>query len=651
MKKFLTCMIILAYVVSCFLGVPVLCANTKEEASSMITEQYQTYRDGDQYSGKLIASHMDVGEFADLIILDDGGSHIDGNGNKVFSNYVLFNINLNFNSSTKKIGNTDAKVSWDKCDWNDTAFAAQGDTEQYIAYGAISAVRTNGKGETFQYEPIFSKGNTFVEGLFFNVDGDYTINILFESVKNNKKQNHVLSWSFKIRSSVYVTDEETGFAIKNSGISAKTAILDYLGRQDVEVECKLSTPDGFTSNIYVYDGFRMEQNGTYRFTVRSNGFVSEVFDFTVDKENPSSKIFFANLRKQLGDFTYEAEDHFYLVWTESASNPISVTYDYYGYNSEKTVGNPYIAGMVLTEPGLYYITATMKTHVVEYLIQLTAGDAPAQNQENLTGLRFNNFKTKWYQVYNKKDDRFLCFDMSEYDLAYEAAMSIENETVNASSGVYFYNGKSYTSRIKLTAAMHDAAVENIKVVYYDPQDYTLSEESERVFSPNAFDGMVYLDDDFQFVTSHPSETQLVFAVNENGKVYRQIEYFVPIRDQAESIPDGKYTIIEADMYGNESTYTVYRDKSAPEITLCGASGVKANIAQNGSYSFIDGFLIQSFTDRFDAYAVLKITHPSGSVTYYYEEEYAGILFHEKGEYLVEAYDRNRNQITAVITVR
>jgi hypothetical protein len=140
-------------------------------------------------------------------------------------------------------------------------------------------------------------------------------------------------------------------------------------------------------------------------------------------------------------------------------------------------------------------------------------------------------------------------------------------------------------------------------------------------------------------------------VNENGKVSRQIEYFVPISDQPEEIPDGIYTIIETDMYGNPSTYTVYRDKSAPEIMIGGASGGRENIVQNGRYSFSEGFVIRSLTDRFDAYAVLKITHPSGTATYYYEEEYAGILFCEKGEYIVEAYDRNHNHITAVITVR
>jgi hypothetical protein len=134
-------------------------------------------------------------------------------------------------------------------------------------------------------------------------------------------------------------------------------------------------------------------------------------------------------------------------------------------------------------------------------------------------------------------------------------------------------------------------------------------------------------------------------------MYRQIEYFVPIGNQTEQIPSGKYTIMEADMYGNQSTYTAYRDKSAPEIKLNGANGVEESVIPNGRYSFSGGFAVQDFTDCLDAYAVLKITHPSGTVTYYYEEEYVGILFQEKGDYIIEAYDRNRNQINAVITVR
>ncbi len=620
--------------------------------SNLITETHSTYKDGNKYSGKQIASHINVSEFADFDISNHGGTHIDGTGSEVFSNYVIFNVNLNFNPTTKEIGNTGVKVSKDKCDWNDTPFSSAGDTEQYIAYGAISATKTDGYGNTFKYEPMFSKGNTSVESLIFNEDGDYTVYVLFETEKNGKYQNHVLSWSFKIRSYIYVIDQETGFPIKESGISGKTAILDYVGRKNVDIDCILTEPNGYVSTIYVADGGKLDKDGTYHFTVRNNGFVSEIFDFTIDTTAPSSKIFFANLRKQVGDYTYEAEEYFYFTWTENVNNPITVSYDYYDYSSETPETSTYVAETELNKPGLYHIKAVMKTHTVEYLVQLVEGDSPVQNYEALSGERFNNFKTKWYQVYDDINGRFLCFDISEYDKAYEAAMTIENSSVNSSSGKHYYNGKWYADRIDLTAEMHEEATRNIATVYYDPLDYTLSEESERTFSVNAFDGTKYLNDDFKFVTSHASETQTVIATDEGGRTYDEIEYFVAISEQKEQLPHGKYTITETDMYGNVTTYSVYRDKMAPEITIDVASGGSSvNVANGQRYTSTGAFTIKKFYDNFDEYAVLKITKPDKTVSYFYQDEYAGIVFGEKGEYTLTAYDRNNNMISAVVSIK
>ena len=236
----------------------------------LITESHATYKDGKKYSGSQIASHIDVGAFADFNIVEDGGTHIDGAGNQVYSNYVVFSVNLNFDPNTKYIGDTGVKVSKDGCDWNETDYSSKGDTEQYIAYGAISATKTDAEGNVFKYEPMFSKGNTSVENMIFNDDGDYTVFVLFETVKNGKYQNHVLSWSFKIRSYIYLVDEETGFPIKESGISSKNVVLDYAGRQNIEVECTLNG-----SSVDVSDGFVLSSEGQvqdqYKFTVKSNG--------------------------------------------------------------------------------------------------------------------------------------------------------------------------------------------------------------------------------------------------------------------------------------------------------------------------------------------------------------------------------------------
>ncbi len=612
----------------------------------LITESHATYKDGEKYSGKQIASHIDVGAFADFNIVEDGGTHIDGVGNQVYSNYVIFGVDLNFDPNTKYIGDTGVKVSKDGCDWNETPYSSKGDTEQYIAYGAISATKTDAEGNVFKYEPMFSKGNTSVENMIFNEDGDYTVFVLFETVKNGKYQNHVLSWSFKIRSYIYLVDAKTGFPIKESGISSKNVVLDYAGRQNIEVECTLNG-----SSIDVSDGFVLSSEGQvqdqYKFTVKSNGFVCEAFNFRIDSKNPTSQFFFANLRKQLGAYYYEAEEYFFLTWAENSANPITVHYDYYDYSSDEPITAEYVDSTVMDKVGLYRIYAETKTHLLEYWIEVVEGDAPSYNREALSAERFNNFKTKWYEVYDDINNRYLCFDVEEYNRAYEAAMTIENSSVSSSSGKYYYNGNWYSDRIDLTAAMNEYVfTHNLKLVYFDPTKYFADEESERTFSTAAFDGTIYLNDDFQFVNSHYSETHTVVATDKDGNTF-DLRFFEPISKQ--NLVDGEYVITETDFYGNSVSYSAFRDKSAPTVMI--SLGGSTKIANNGGkYSSIESFSISEFKDVFDDFAVLKITKPDSTLTYYYQSEYAGIVFEQKGEYSISAYDRNGNVISFTVEV-
>lgn len=624
----------------------------EHSVSTLITERTQSFADGEKYSGGTVSPHMNVSDFADLLVAQDGGSHRDGRGAEVFSNYVVFDVVLNFDPSSKRIAGTDVKVSKDRCDWNETPYAASGDTEQYIAYGAIGATRRDGEGNVFHYEPIFSKGNTSVESIVFNEDGDYTVFVLFESVKNGKYQNHVIEWSFSIRSYIYLVDSETGYPIKESGKSDREAKLDLARRSNVTVECVFTDMEGRESRFIAADGYRLSQNGTYRFTVRSNGFVCEQFSFLVDTTDPCERILFANLRRQIGEATYEAEGSFYLTWNDSVGNPITVTCDYYDGQSETPVSLAYTAGTVLTAPGFYFITARLEPFPVNYAVHLIEKDAPAQNREMLTGERFNNFKTKWYQVYDDINGRYLCFDVSEYDLAYEAAMTIENSSVNDSLGTLYYNDRVYPNRIELTAAMHDYAVNhNIVTVYYDPNDYTLSEESERVFSPNAFDGTSYLNGDFCFVSSHPSETERVSVTDAAGNVYEGLEFFVPVQDQQTRLPHGALEVRETDCYGNETVYRVLHDLLPPAYTLCTADGTYLAGADGATYEAAGSFRVASFSDDLDAYAVLRVTRPDGTRGYYYQQEYLGIVFAEKGTYTLCGYDRNGNAAEISVTVK
>ena len=651
MKRFISFCLSLALAFACMPLCAAAPARTEATAvGSLIAEYHYTYADGGSYAGTPITPQLEVGNFADLSVREDGGSHRDGKGNATFSNYVIFDVNLNFDPYSKRIAGTDAFVSRDTCDWNDTHFATAGDTEQYIAYGAISATRRNGDGSVFHYEPIFSKGHTSVKNLVFNEDGDYTVRVLFESVKGKTYQNHVIEWRFSIRSYVYLVDDETGYPIKESGRSDRVARIDLAKRSGVEVACVFVDTDGRESSFLAADGYRLEQNGTYRFTVRANGFLSENFSFLVDSSNPCDRILFANLRREISPYTYEAESYFSFTWTERVGNPITVTYDYYDGQSDTPVTAQYTAGTVLDRAGFYFITVDVEPFDVQYAVYLIEGDAPAQNKDALSGERFNNFKTKWYQVYDRINCRYLCFDVSEYDLAYEAAMTVENSTVNASLGTLYYGDRAYPNRIELTEAMHAAAVANIATVYYDPSDYANDGESERVFSPRAFDGTSYLNEDFCFVTSHPSETEQISVKDAAGKEYA-VEFFLPVRDLATALPHGALTVSETDCYGNETTYRVLHDTRAPKITLAAPDGSTLDGENGKSYSFDGSFGVSSFADDLDDYAVLRITRPDGTAAYFYMQEYLGIVFDQTGTYTLCGYDRNGNETAFTLTVK
>jgi hypothetical protein len=209
---------------------------------------------------------------------------------------------------------------------------------------------------------------------------------------------------------------------------------------------------------------------------------------------------------------------------------------------------------------------------------------------------------------------------------------------------------TYANRIELTAVMHENAVQNIKTVYYDPADYTLSEESERVFSPNAFDGTSYLNGDFQFVTSHPSETKTVCVTDAEGNVCGNMEFFVTVDAQSVALPHGVLSVTEQDAYGNETNYTVLRDLHAPVLTVRDASGTETILSEDGDYSASGSLEICEMCDDLDGYAVLRITRPDGESVYYYQQEYVGIVFDTVGTYLLSAYDRNGNVLSVTVSV-
>lgn len=668
MKKVLAFLLCMCMVTTLFVSSPVYAVEADlYEDECLIQCQISSYKDNNGYTGtKITNPHIDVASFARLDILADGGTHIDGDGNLVFSNYVAFSVFLNFDKDSKYIAESDVKVSKDSCDWNDMNDKnghkygdPETDTEKQISYGAVVATRTDGNGSIFKYTPVFSTGNTSFEQQLFNEDGNYTIYVFFETEKDGKYQNHILSWSFKIRTSIYLRDKTSGLHIKNSGLSGNDVIIDSASRQGVLVQVY---KDGV--RLMDYDENLLSNNpiltdsGSYKFVVTNNGFICEVFHFIIDKENIDKKVFFSNLRRQLGSNSYEAEGYFSFEWSETISNPIQyATYSFCDGvgkdimdESEQKFSDPvlYTPQTKLDQIGIYMIYAFDGKQSVTYFVNVVDMDDPSKNYEKLSSERFNTFKTKWWQVYDESTGRYLCFDYdTEYDRAYNAAMTIANNSVIDGTGRYFFKGTWYNDRIDLTAAMNDYVFNhNLCVFYYDPADYSDNVESERTFSLKAFDNTIYLNDEFQFVSAHPSEVASVVITDSNGKE-NAIDFSVPISEQENALADGEYIVKESDKYGNEITYTAYRDKSAPEVIL---SSNKGDImASNGDNYTVSYFSISSLFDKYDEYAVLKIVSTAG-VQYYYKSEYKGVVFDNSGEYHISAYDRNGNVIEFTIAI-
>ncbi|MBR3639940.1 MAG: hypothetical protein IKN50_04975, partial [Clostridia bacterium] len=548
----------------------------------------------------------------------------------------------------------------------DAKYSGSSSTENYIKYGAISAVRRDCNGEIEEYyPPVFCTSMTAAsfEQQVFNVDGDYTIYAFFATTKDGVTQRHIISWSFKVRSYVYLLDKTTSFQIKNSGVSGNTIIIDSANRQGVTVNIT-GAQQRFLNEVDLAEKPELTDSGTYKFIVENRGFICEVFFFTIDKETVDRKVFFNNLKRFVGErdvggqkiYTYEAEGYFSFEWEETEGNPVlSAQCTYWDYYDETDAEQfEYAEGTVLDRIGTYKIYVAFSTQTVTYYVNVIPMDSPSSNREKLSAARFNTFKTKWWEVTDTLNDRVLCFDYdTEYDRAYEAAMTIANMSVIEGTGRFFFNGNWYNDRVDLTTAMNEYVFsENLRVVYYDPADYSDDDDSLRTFSAQAFESTLYLDDKFQFVSAHPSEVAQVEAVDLNGHRYT-LQFSVPMNEQAFSdygtigLPDGEYQIMETDKYGNRTAYTAYRDKSAPEVRIRTEQGQV--LLENGGRYEADTFSVDSVADLFDGYAVLKLESVAGT-TYFYREEYKGITYHSSGEYVLTAYDRNGNSISASVVI-
>lgn len=590
-----------------------------------VTTNLSAYGNLSNYYGSKTSTTLKASDILDVNIIDKGGVHEDGNGKAVFSNYVVVTINYKFDSNHKVLDKDTYILS--NRDMNVPGKVYGRDEkvklETKVGYGQLFVSNAAYDGERREYTNIGIQGGT-TQRIHLTDDGNYYFVSVFDIKENGQKKKIVLETIIPVRTSIYLTDLSGVYQVKNNGKYFAPFIVDANKRDNVEIYC---------NNKHIQDGTTIRDDGTYLFKVYGNGYFCEQFTFEKYENLEIAELYISNIRKKIGDNCYEAENHFIATWKENVALESFIT------NLNSNVRMPYMQGTKIEEAGFYKIELknrfygqTMTTYV-----NLIESDAPNHNYNMLSGYRFNNFKTKWYEVYDQENDDYLCFDLDEYSTAFSAALTIENKKVEDKGIEKIYLGQSYTDSITLTKALNENAEKNIKIQYYDFENSTKS----KLFSTGLFEETIYLNSDFIFVKSHPSETNTVILINEENNKEYNIEYFKSIKDH--NLPSGKYLIKELDAYGNENSYYGIIDKDAPRLTL-NLNGEVKDI-KNGDVLEVDYFLVDALIDSLDSYAVLSINE-----NFYINREYYKEVFNQNGTYNIRAYDRNNNFIKCTIII-
>jgi len=551
---------------------------------------------------------------------------------------------------------------------------ALGGIEEYYLYDIFSSIGMKDTKRAFQME------------------GEYWVTICFETFQwggflglfKSDFQTHQLSYRFKVRRSdakVALIDREitneVNYVQKNTVTNSEDIQISYNGNQYITVSYdytpKPNKGGEAKTSVSAPDGHEITESGTYLITVQNDTFITEKFQVVIDADAVVG--IFSNLRKITSLTEAEAEAWVSLTWEEDPPAQIACTVSFNGGNEVS-----YTKGYVLDNPGVYNFTISKYSNLgalmftTKYTITVVPADYPTHNHDILLNpYRFNNFISKWYQVYDFNNDRIIC--LADAEEAYEAAMSLEFDRVtvktltNASmftehdklapgevvtEGEYYvyyneYEGQVliYFSEVSVTKAMDKNAKNNSKLAYYDITKPNIEMEFEKVLFTNDN----YINSDFVFASLHPAiiEKMEYFHVESmtGGTVYYEFNTYNGvgyIRASDYFTKHGTYNIIETDNLGNSVSYSVVNDLKAPEVFISIDDGDITQAIDGQTYD-VSQITFNSFFDDLDSQAVIKIGDQ-----YFWQSELNDYVLTAAGIYEIVAYDRSGNILRFTVII-
>lgn len=626
MKRILFPVFVMAVVCSMLLSFEVLASDVNEETGNdIIHSSIYSFSEKSSFDGNNLKPAFELSDYCKLNVESHGGVH-ESEEKKVYSNYVLLSLDFQYDSLLY----LDSDVRIQYCDDKKISGNWVGqkngkyDLQTKVGYGAVVVSKQMADGSRRIYKWLqVRERSSGMEPISITEDGDYYIQIFFEAVCNGVTQKYVAEYIVPIRSSIFVTDVSGEYHVKDSHFYYDAVKLDFAGRRDVAV-----TVDG----KYVADGHVIRELGNHVVKVYGAGYLSEVFAFEIVPHGSNHFMLQgANLCKKIGDGIYLAEQYFSVNWYSRSDNVVA-TYQLDGADPVS-----YSRNAVLTQEGFYMFTVKSGIETQHIGVMLIADNCPSYNYDILSGNRYNNFISCWYEVKDEETNQYYCFNTGEYSKAFSAAMSFEKNKVTYYGNRYVYANRHYATSAEVSRAMSENVAKNINLVYYDIDNSTV----EKNFSNRLFDGTRYLNDNFKFVSIHPAESASVYLVDELGMKF-DIDYNKEISTY--KLPNGVYTVVETDKYGNTNEYSVVVDKAAPELYLTLEDQLV--LAQDGAVYNASRFSISELVDALDQYALVCINNVDFSLS----NELNNNFYGESGNYFIKAYDRNGNVIRCMVTI-
>lgn len=465
------------------------------------------------------------------------------------------------------------------------------------------------------YAPVFFDSEKALKNLLLTKDGDYKLFFLLDI----DLVPFVVYINIPIRTKAFILDESKQLQLRSFGSFTDSFVVET---SDEKAKIRV---DGEP-----YRGGAVTGQGEHTIEVyNEQGLLSDRLIFSIIPD--VARVYLYNYKQTLMERFYEVEGCLRCHYQKRVG-----TFDFrLFYAKAEEEGELHYREYTteLSQSGLYhlylmaYLGEEERGVSESFMVLVSAYDSPSFNMDFLAGNRFNNFITKWLQVYDEAEDEYYCFHVRDYSSAKLSAMVIENNRVIRSSGTIYYREKTYGDETLLVEDMERFAEKNIVVAYYDPYH----SRAEMNFSPSLFDGTRYLNQDFVFTQKSRLETNEVFLFND-------VHYYALSFNRKFSdfqVPDGEYTVVERDLFGNETAYPAIVDLTAPEVLLETESGELT--PKEGRTYHCNYFSIRSFLDAHDEYAVLKVNDD-----YYIQEEWTKALYFAEGIYYVKAYDRCGN---------